>query len=33
MTVRLQQRLVFDAFVATGAGHGSRFGYNFTKLF
>jgi len=32
-TIRLQKRLVFDAYVATGAGAGHRVGYNFTKFF
>jgi hypothetical protein len=30
LTISLKNQVVLDAFVATGAGQGSRFGYNFT---
>jgi hypothetical protein len=33
LTISLQKRLVFDAFVATGGGRGVRLGYNFNKFF
>lgn len=32
-TLRLQRKVVAQIYVAWGAGHGSRFGYNFTKFF
>jgi hypothetical protein len=31
--VRLQGRVVVQAYVAAGAGQGARFGYNFEKFF